>query len=537
MTILIFLIVSYILLSISLMKVFEKAGEEGWKALVPGLNFMVWSTLVGRKSSYAALLLIPIVNIFIYAGLCVDLVRSFGKYRFWQSALAVIYAPLCFFQLGYKEEEKYDGPTLIKEEEYFQRLEKAQESKKPRLLKKLQSNNPYRKGPVREWVEAIVFAVFAAAFIRMFLIEAYTIPTPSMEGSLNVGDFLFVSKAHYGIRTPKTVAMIPLLHNRVPFLDTESYLESPNLPFYRLPAIETIDRNEPVVFNFPDGDSVYIFPGRTYSIGDYRNGLIPPSQARRIKNGKVDLVTRPIDKKDHYIKRCIGIAGDSLEIRNRQVYINGSAAENPTNVQFTYQVNMPNGINFKALDEMGVSNSPSVGDIRQLSQDQKIMIVMLSGEQVEKIKKMDPSITVELVDLPERDPMGLFPHDPANFSTWTVDDFGPIWIPKKGATTPLTLQNIALYKRIISVYEGNHLAVRGGKIYINEEEANEYTFKMDYFWMMGDNRHNSEDSRVWGFVPEDHVVGKPLFIWFSTKDGNIGNGINWSRIFSSASKM
>lgn len=531
MTILIFLIVSYILLSISLMKVFEKAGEASWKALVPGMNFMIWAKLIGRKSpAYALLLLIPLVNIFIYAGMCVDMVRSFGKYKFWQSALAVIYAPLCFFYLGYKEEEKYLGPTLEDEKAYFEKLEAAREGGKPRAFKKLQQNNPYRKSPAREWVEAIVFAVFAAAFIRMFLIEAYTIPTTSMEGSLLAGDFLFVSKWHYGIRTPKTVAMIPLLHNRVPVVGGESYFENPNLPMKRLPAWETVDNNDPVVFNFPAGDSVYVFPERTWTVEDYRYGLMNPRRAQLVKSGKAQLVTRPVDKKDHYIKRCIAIAGDSLEIRNRQVFINGEPGVNPEMMQFRYMVDAPEGLNFKQLDKWGVNLSPSE---TQVSGNRASL--MLNKDQFEKIKALGAS--VNLIPQQAINTKHMFPHDPNITKGWNGDNYGPIWVPKKGATVEINKENIAFYRRIIGIYESNKLEEIGNKIYINGEEATEYTFQMDYYWMMGDNRHNSEDSRVWGFVPEDHIVGKPLFIWFSTKHGNIGQGINWDRLFKGVSNL
>lgn len=514
------------------MKVFEKAGETGWKALIPGMNFMVWAKLVGRKSTaYAALLLIPLVNIFIYAGLCVDMVRSFGKYRFWHSAIAVIYAPIAFFYLGFKKEEKYLGPTLTEEKAYFDKLEAAREGGKARQFKKLQQNNPYKKSPAREWVEAIVFAVFAAAFIRMFLIEAYTIPTTSMEGSLLAGDFLFVSKWHYGIRTPKTVAMIPLLHNRVPVVGGESYFENPNLPMKRLPAWESVDNYDPVVFNFPAGDSVYVFPERTWTIEDYRYKSMDSRRYRQIKDGRAELVTRPVDKKDHYIKRCIAIAGDSLEIRNRQVYINGEEAYNPEKMQFKYVVDSPEGLNLKQLDEWGVNLSPSDAQFESSNR----AYLNLNKEQFEKIKAIGASVSPYPSKAFNR--FHLFPHDPKITEGWNSDNYGPIWVPKKGATTQINKDNIAFYRRIIGIYEGNKLEEIGDKIYINGEEATEYTFQMDYYWMMGDNRHNSEDSRVWGFVPEDHIVGKPLFIWFSTKHGNIGNGINWNRLFTWVSDL
>ncbi|MCP3930695.1 MAG: S26 family signal peptidase [Bacteroidetes bacterium] len=534
MTILIFLIVSYILLSISLYFVFEKAGEAGWKALVPGYNFVVMSKLVGRNGWHAAWLLFPIVNIFIFVGLCIDMVRSFGKYGFWHSALAVIYAPIFFFYLGLNKNEKYKGPTLKAENDYLSSIIEAKTGKNRRKLEKLEANNPYRKSQLREWTEAIFFAVFAAAFIRMFLIEAYVIPTSSMEGSLLVGDFLFVSKARYGIRTPQTIAMIPLLHNRTPVVGGESYLENPKLPYFRLPAFEKIDRNDPVVFNYPEGDSVYVFADRTWSIHDYRrNAIAPPQYVQAIKTGRKELVTRPMDKKDHYIKRCVAISGDSVEVRNRQLYVNGQPAENPTNLQFMYMVQFPTGsINTHNFSDWGISPEDIV------EEGSNYMAMVLSEEQKEKVQSMDKGITITPIEVGkfERNPYKLFPHDPQNYPGWTVDDYGPVWIPKKGTSIDISPQNIALYRRVIGVYEGNDIEEKAGKIYINGEEASTYTFKMDYFWMMGDNRHNSEDARVWGFVPEDHVVGKPLFIWFSTKEGSMSKGIRWERIFSSATK-
>ena len=586
MTILIFLIVSYILLSISLYFLFPKAGEEGWKGLVPGLNFVVMCKIIGRKPSYAALLLIPIVNIFIYVGMCVDVVRSFKKYQLWHSAIAVIYAPIAFFYLAFNKDEKYDEPTVPKERAYAQQLEAARKSKNERQLKKLAVNNPYKKSAAREWVEAVVFAVFAAAFIRMFLIEAYVIPTSSMEGSLLVGDFLFVSKASYGIRPPQTVMMVPLLHNRIPGINRESYLEKPKLPYYRFPALRELKRNDAVVFNYPEGDSVYVFPERTWSVHDFRRGQVAqasPLRASQISQGQAPLVTRPMDKKDHYIKRCIGLPGDTLQIINREVIINGEKAENPEKVQFLYHVQSPNAsLNTTNFRSWGISDE----DRFRQDNESNSQLIFLNAEQAEKIKAMDPAIKLGatkeyIVNAPRdysptrfteygidnmnfrgNDARGnyhfwltdeqfqqirtdtnlvvkkdnssegrLFPHDPANYPGWTVDDYGPIYIPQKGTTIKIGPKNIAFYRRIIGVYEGNELRETDGKIYINGEATDSYTFQMNYYWMMGDNRHNSEDARVWGFVPENHIVGKPLIIWFSTREGEISKGINWSRLF------
>ena len=265
MSILIFLIVSYILLSISLYLLFPKANVPAWKGLVPGLNFVEWCKLIGRSPWHAAWLLFPVVNIFIFCGMAVDMVRSFKLYKLIHSTIAVIYAPAIFIYIARKKDIHYDGPTLIKEKEYKDQLLEAIKNNNTRKLSKLQAANPYKKSVGREWFEAIVFAVFAAAFIRMFLIEAYKIPTPSMEGSLLVGDFLFVSKAHYGMRMPMTPLMIPLLHNRIPIIGGESYLESIKLPYRRLPVLDKIENNDPIVFNWPVGDSVFLTPQRSWT--------------------------------------------------------------------------------------------------------------------------------------------------------------------------------------------------------------------------------------------------------------------------------
>ena len=465
--------------------------------------------------------------------MAVDLVRSFGHYKFKDSALAVIYAPFIFWKISKDEKSKYLGPTLDLEANYADKIRTAREDGKALDLKRLEDRNPYKKNPGREWVESIVFAVFAAAFIRMFLIEAYVIPTPSMEGSLKVGDFLFVSKAHYGLRTPKTVAMIPLLHNRIPFINKESYFEKPNIPFYRLPAIESIKRNKPFVFNWPAGDSVYITSSRSYSVEQVnlaKNLYLQSDPQLRALVQKNKVITRPVDKRDHYIKRCVALPGDTLHIINRNLHINGEKQPFPKDVQFNYilgengPLTIDRNLFQKRINEYGAGENSD----RWAGQG-----LVLDNEQLEKIKSLDPNISLTVVNN-NIDPVNLFPHDPVNFPAWSVDNFGPIWIPKKGATVDLNSKNIALYKRVIGAYEGNDLKIQGNKILINGEEASEYTFAQDYYWAMGDNRHNSEDSRMWGFVPYDHIVGKPVFIWFSTVNGNIREGIRWNRIFKAA---
>ncbi len=583
-----FLLASYLLLSVSFYFLFPKTATPAWKGLVPGLNLLEWARIVGRKPAHAAWLLFPIVNIFIYAGLAIDTIRSFKHMGFWQSVLAVLFAPFYFLYLAFKPEEKFDGPAWKMEHDYRHQIEQARKEGNTRQLNKLLKNSPYHKSAVREWAEAIIFAVFAAAFIRMFLIEAYVIPTPSMEGSLLTGDFLFVSKAHYGIRMPQTIAMLPLLHNRIPVIGGESYLKKPSLKYKRLPALEGIDRNDPVVFNYPEGDSVYVFPHRTWSVYDYRRGGLPQSDIQAISSGKTKLVKRPMDKMDHYIKRCVAIPGDSIQIINRQLYVNGKPAENPRYIQFIHHLRSPQRpVNESTFSKWGISKE----DILKKDAASNSMLLFLNSEQVAKLRQMDQSITAApckryFLTVPVNyDPAGfaaagidnanvtqavgptsymvyltdeeaekikqdtsitinpyildtgrLFPHDPVNHSNWTVDDYGPLYVPKKGATVKLDEVSIAFYRRIITVYEKNTLEEKDGKFIINGKPADTYTFKQNYYWMMGDNRHNSEDARVWGYVPEDHIVGKPLFIWFSTREGSLSNGINWNRIFTSASK-
>jgi signal peptidase I len=515
-----FLLIGYVIFSAGLYWLFPKAGIANWKGLVPGLNLFEMAGIVGRQKAHAAWMFFPIVNIFIFSALIIDLARSFGKHSFLHHALAVIFAPFYTIWLGIKNENQYLGPVLQQEKEYFQKLKEAQDKKDNKTIQKLSAQNPYKKNPVREWVESIIFAVFAAAFIRMFLIEAYMIPTSSMEGSLKVGDFLFVSKAHYGVRLPMTFVMLPLIHNRIPMINTESYLKKPSFPYTRLPRIQSVKRYEPFVFNWPVGDSVYLSPTRSWTAFQYRMNKMVRDDVRGS-----DLITRPIDKKDHYIKRCVALPGDSLQIIDRQLYINGNPAPNPSHMQFAYRLLSPSGtLNQRKLDEIGVNLSEAY-----LQQS----IYFLDSIQVRKIRAMDSSILIQV--LPQQ-ANPIFPYNTPISTTWTVDNYGPIFIPKAGSTTPLTLDLLPLYERIISVYEQNKLEVKEGKIYVNGVETNQYTFRQDYFWAMGDNRHNSEDSRAWGYVPEDHIVGKPLFIWFSTKNGKLANGINWDRLFTSANK-
>lgn len=528
---------------------FPKAGVDAVKGLIPGVNFVEWCKIIGRKPSYALWLLFPIVNLFIFVGMAVDMVRSFGKLQYKHTVAAVLYAPAIFFKLAKSSGDTYQGPTVIKEAEYAHNILEARKANDSYKLAQLEKSNPYKKSAPREWAESIFFAVFAAAFIRMFLIEAYVIPTPSMEGSLNVGDFLFVSKAHYGIRTPMTIAMIPLLHNQIPGLNKESYLKKPSLPYYRLPALEKVEAGKPFVFNWPVGDSCIVTSKRPYFLGQVQREPEYMQQDRELalKFRNNDYVVRPVDKRDHYIKRCVASPGDSLQIINKQLYLNGKPVQNPKHIQFSYVVDVPQNVTLseKKLKEWNIH--PSQGDIYPVGREfysyvnitmpmtGNAYIMILDEEQKRKIQSMSPDIKIYDA-IKTAEPLKLFPFDTITGNqTWSVDNYGPIYIPQKGATVSLTPQSLPFYRRIIDVYENNDLEVKTDGIYINGVKSDSYTFKQDYYWAMGDNRHNSEDSRAWGYVPHDHIVGKPLFIWFSTKEGSIGNGINWDRLFKGAS--
>jgi len=339
MSLLVFIIVFYILFSVSLYFLFPKANIDAWKGLVPVLNLLEVFKIIGKPSWKIIWFFVPIVNLFAFVSMAIDLVKSFGKYEFKWSVLSFFYAPIAFFLIAFDKEAKYVGPAAAQEKEINEKLREAQKSGNTREYKKLMLNNPFKRPVWREWVESLTFAIFAAAFIRMFLIEAYVIPTPSMEGSLDVGDYLFVSKAHYGIRTPMTIAMFPLLHNRIPFLNTESYLTKPSLPYFRFQPIENVERNKLIVFNWPAGDSIYLTSKRSYSYNQVHQNLkdylrYDPELRAKVKNN--DVIVRPVDKKDHYIKRCVAQAGDTLQIKNRELYIDGVKQKAPMHRQFKY---------------------------------------------------------------------------------------------------------------------------------------------------------------------------------------------------------
>lgn len=386
--------------------------------------------------------------------------------------------------------------------------------------KKKKENPNKKKKPVwREWLDAGLFAIVAATIIRTFFIEAYTIPTPSMEGSMLVNDFLFVSKLSYGPRIPNTPIAIPLVHNT--FMGGKSYSEAVHWNYHRLPGFGHVERNDVVVFNFPNGDTVVAEKPEF----DYYD-ICRQEGGRDVVKTKYTIITRPVDKKENYIKRCIGISGDKIQVIDGIVYVNDQPGQIFPHSKMHYIVETNAGLSADFLDDNGIQMLDASGSKYRLS---------IPNDKLDLVKKLPNLVSIRLEELPRNSTADMaFPQDPANFQ-WNRDNYGPLIVPKKGATVTLTPQNMAMYRRIITNYEGNTLEEKDGRFIINGKETNSYTFKMDYYWMMGDNRHDSADSRFWGFVPEDHVVGKASFVWLSYEASLIH--LRWSRLFRSVSSL
>ncbi|MCD6112968.1 MAG: signal peptidase I [Bacteroidales bacterium] len=497
----ILLLIALILCTIGLWKIFEKAGEKNWKALIPLYNIFICLRIADKHKKFwwYFFLITPFINVFMIMLLIVEIIKHFGKFSLGQEALAVLFPYIYLPYLGFSSKEKYcstkDLPVI-------------------------------KKTVVREWVDAIIFAVIAATIIRTFLIEAYTIPTSSMEKSLLVGDFLFVSKISYGPRVPETPLSFPFTHHTLPLTKyTKSYLEWIKLPYYRFHGLEKIKNNDVVVFNYPDGDTV---ANKIQSNESYYS-LVRRFGRNRVWQDKYtfgDIIARPVDKRENFIKRCIAISGDTLQIINQKVFINGKENINPGKKQFQYIVTTDGSrINPKALERLDITET-----VMTIAQNK--FLITLTDEAAEKLKHFVNVKSVEQYIQPKgKGQPYIFPFDTTY--KWNVDNYGPIVIPKAGATISVNTKNICLYKRIINVFEDNDLKIKDNKIFINGKETNTYTFKMNYYWMMGDNRHNSADSRFWGFVPEDHIVGKAIFVWLSLdKNKSLFDGkIRWRKLF------
>lgn len=375
---------------------------------------------------------------------------------------------------------------------------------------------------VYEWVNAIIFATVVATLVHIFIFQMYVIPTSSMEKSLLVGDYLYVSKVAYGPQMPNTPLSFPFVHHTMPFSQTKkSFSEAIKWPYHRLKGLKPIRRNDVVVFNFPAGDTV-LLENQAVTYYDVLRGFeesFGKEEGRKRLNEKYTVISRPVDKRENYIKRCVAIPGDSLEVRDGQVYVNGEAQEPIPGVQTSYIVQTSAPFTQYALDNLGITEYNGNGSAYYMS---------LTDEAAEKIRGLSNVISIRrYIYTPSTD---VYPQ--WSGARWSQDNYGPIWIPRKGATVRLTAENLPLYRRIIEAYEGHRLEERDGRIFIDGSEATEYTFAMDYYWMMGDNRHNSADSRFWGYVPEDHIVGKASFVWLSL-DANkrFPSNIRWERLF------
>ena len=519
-------------------KLYRKAGRKAWEAAIPIYNGVVLMQMINRPKWWIILLFIPVVNLLMFPVIWIETIRTFGFYKKVDSLLVIVTLGLYIFYINYATESTYN----------------AERSLKPR-------------SELGEWVSSITFAIIAATLVHTYFMQPFTIPTSSLEKSLLVGDYLFVSKFHYGARVPQTVIAAPMVHDTIPSIPIpftgvnlnpsfKSYVSKPQLPYMRLPGLQTIKNNDIVCFNWP-ADSLATMWGDT--------------------SGK--FTYKPVDKKTNYVKRCVGIAGDSLEMKDGYFYINGKKNELPYRAKlqffYTYESKTPIDRNtypkflldkertfvYKILTEYwdndkiqeaikqngsltkigedslytevaGGINPDFAARLKMINVDTKINI-NLTDEEVERLKKFPQTVSVTKIN--HGADKAIFPH--VEKLGWSQDNFGPIYIPKAGVTVKLDAESLPFYEQIIKNYENNNLVVNGDDIFINGEKADSYTFKQDYFFLVGDNRHNSLDARYWGYVPFDHVLGKPVLIWFSW-DANAASfgeklkSIRWDRMFT-----
>lgn len=485
---------------------FKKAGIEPWKALIPFYNTWCMVTKMPLKKHWFFWQFVPIAGQFITIWITIKFVEHFGRFGVGHHALTVFLPFIYFPYLGYSKMERYAGNMVV---------------------------NNYKKSTAREWIDAAAFAVVAASIIRTFVFEAYVIPTSSMEKTLLVNDYLFVSKTAYGPRIPNTPIAMPFVHHTIPVINTRAYLEWIKIPYKRWFA-SPVKRNDVVVFNFPAGDTLTVEKDSQDPYYD----MVRREGRERIWD-EYTVKTRPVDKRENYVKRCVGIAGDTIKVVDGQLFVNGQPSQFGNNTTFYTVTTKPGSLSEEGLKELGIHLNQSMDaegpqiDFDDTQSARGVYRINLSREEVALLKKL-PGLEADSVIKREASSFqGVYPYCYNNSPfNWTVDSFAVekgLWIPKKGEKIDLTQPaNIALYKRVISVYENNQWEEKNGKVYINGAEASSYTFKMNYYWMMGDNRHKSQDSRFWGFVPEDHIVGKASLIWMSWEGGP-----RWKRMFTS----
>ncbi|WP_422080732.1 signal peptidase I [Ulvibacterium sp.] len=521
----IFILLVQIIHFLGTWKLYVKAGRKAWEAAIPIYNAIVLMQIINRPKWWVLLLFIPIINLLMFPVIWVETIRSFGRNNLMETWLVILTLGFYMFYVNYALDVQY-----------------------------LEDRSLHPKTGLGEWVSSIVFAIVAATLVHTYFIQPYVIPTGSLERTLRVGDFLFVSKYHYGARTPMTTVAAPMVHDTLPLIGTRSYLNKPQLPYFRLPGFTKVKRNDIVVFSWP-ADTVRVF----------------------FKKEKG--VKKPIDKKSNYVKRCVGTPGDSLAVIDGFVYVNGKQLQlsDRAKPQYDYMAYGQKGVSSRLLSDLGINEFNRLYVAQSLTQGQKRAlqfaghrvyesqpiqiltdskgidpnlirqqrlalkeiadrqrVVTLTDEMVTKLRNNSAiDSVVKVIEPKGRQGINLFPQNPDY--PWNYDNMGPIYIPAKGSTVSLNLKSLPLYKKIIRDYEHNSIEVSGNQIKINGIVADSYTFKQDYYWMMGDNRDHSEDSRAWGYVPEDHIVGTPIFIWMSIEnftDGLSNWKIRWDRVFT-----
>ena len=511
-------------------QLYKKAGRKSWEAIIPVYNAIVLMQIIRRPKWWVILLFIPIINLMMFPVVWVETLRSFGKNSSKDTLLGIATLGFYLFLINFDPKTVYNQDRDLSPKTWF-----------------------------GEWINALLFAVIAATLVHNYFIQPYIIPTGSLEKTLLIGDFLFVSKFHYGARTPTSAVSFPMVHDTIPIIKTRSYLKKPQLPYFRLPGFQEVQRNEIVVFSWP-ADTV-----RKFFV-------------------KEKGIKKPIDKKSNYVKRCVGIPGDTLEIINGFVHINGIQNKLPerARTQYSHFGYNKKGVSSKMLLDNGYKNFTRKYRIENITQESYEALVphilgrisndinnfvvvtpsaglppKLLGKlrlRAKELLDVQKELTLTLKEAQELQEKGIldsivrkitktktansnfFPNEiPYD---WNEDNFGPILIPKSGMTIELNESNLPLYKKIIREYENNTLTKKGSSLFINGKEATTYTFKKDYYWMMGDNRHRSEDSRYWGYVPDDHILGKPILIWFSIdgiNDGIKNWKIRWDRLMTTVS--
>jgi len=523
----IFILIIQVIHFLGTWKLYIKAGRKPWEAAIPVYNAIVLMQIIRRPKWWVILLFIPIINLLMFPVIWVETIRSFGRNSLLETWLVILTLGFYIYYVNYALDVTY-----------------------------IEDRSLHPKSGLGEWVSSIVFAVVAATLVHTYFIQPYVIPTGSLERTLRIGDLLFVSKFHYGARAPMTTIAAPMVHDTIPGLGIRSYLKKPQLPYFRLPGFEKVKKNDIVVFSWP-ADTVRVF----------------------FKKEKG--VKKPIDKKSNYVKRCVGTPGDSLSVIDGVVYINGKQLQlsDRAKPQYDYTVYSQKGVSSRLLISLGIDEFTRKYLSAPLNQNQfeavnKYLIaggqnakgeielitdasgippkvirqaglslreetgrqrtVTLTDEMLEGLRSnADIDSVVKIVESKGLKGYNIFPHAPDY--PWNNDNFGPIYIPQKGVTISLNPKVLPLYKKIIRDYEGNTVGVSGNQISINGQVTDSYTFKQDYYWMMGDNRDHSEDSRSWGYVPANHIVGKPIFIWLSFD--NFNKGIThwkprWDRIFT-----